>query len=204
MLFRWFRRRDPAERAWEELARRLGLERLADGDGMVRDLLDLPGDATVGPVFRVAGAGEIETHVFSYSHSPHTRSRSPLVVTACLLVAENDMSPASWRASRRLHNVLASLQASATGGTVIEVPGAMDFNENVTVVARDAATVESLLTPPVRRVVERATSRLEPPPVLTVGERRILLSAAGTGVAFDAIEFLLSDVMSLYAVLESG
>lgn len=171
---------------------------------MVSDMLDLPRDVALGPVHRLDRAGDFQAYVFWYRRSQHARSREQVVVIACLLVAESRFSPVSWRASRKLHNVIASLQASATGGEVIVVEGDEEFNQRVTVVAREGRRLLGLLTPSVRRVLERAVNRLDPAPALTVGESSILLSASSAKPAFDTVEFLLSDVLSLYAALDSG
>jgi hypothetical protein len=203
MLFRWWRRRDPLETAWREVTGRLGLVPAADGQALVSDLLDLPADVVLGPVHQVEQAGAAQVYLFWYRRDPQSRSREPSYVTACLLVSEREVSPVSWRASRKMHSVIASLQASATGGEVIAVAGAEEFNQRVTVVAREGSRLLGLLTPAVRGVLERTVGRSEPPPALTVGERRILLSAPGTRPAFDQVEFLMTDVLSLYAALES-
>jgi hypothetical protein len=204
MLFRWWRRRDPLEKAWREVTERLGLEPAAEGDALVSELLGLPADAVVGPVYQARRTGDVDAYLFWYRRPPEGRSREPIFVTACLLVSDEVLSPVSWRASRKLHNVIAALQASATGGEVIAVEGAEEFNQRVTVVAREGSRLIALLTPAVRAVLERAVARTEPPPALTVGEQRILLTATAPRPALDAAEFLLSDVLSLYAALESS
>jgi hypothetical protein len=204
MLFRWRRRRDPLASAWQELTSRLGLERAEGGESMITELLDLPDDAAVSPVHRVEQAGSAQVYVFWYRREAGSRAQPPSFSTACLLTSEKSISPVSWRASRKVHEVIASLQASATGGEVIAVPGAEEFNQRVTVVARDGLAVERLLNTATRRVLERTVSRTDPAPTLTVGERRLLLSISAPQPAFDAVEFLLTDVLSLYAALESA
>lgn len=204
MFFRFWRRRKSTERRWLDLAKELGLERADDGEALLHDLLDLPSGARLGPVLRLAQPGTAYTYLFYYSQPTEARSRQLPCITGCLLVSGDRVSPVSWRAVRKLHNVISSLQASATGGRVALVPGADEFNEKVTVVARHEEEVVRLLRPPVREVLERAIRRLEPPPTLTVGEQRILLTAASEKVALDEVEYLLSDVLSLYAALESA
>ncbi|MEX2542436.1 MAG: hypothetical protein WD314_11535 [Trueperaceae bacterium] len=201
MFLRWWRRRDPLERAWKNVTSRLGLVAAEDGTAVVTEMLDLPGDVVLGAVHRLDRAGDLQAYAFWYRRSPHSRSREQVVVIACLLVAASPISPVSWRASRKLHNVIASLQASATGGEVIAVEGAEEFNQRVTVVAREGERLRGLLTPAVRRVLERAVTRLDPPPAITVGESSILLAATSAEPALDTVEFLLSDVLSLYAAL---
>lgn len=204
MLLRWWRRRDPLEKAWQEVTGRLGLEPSAEGHALVGELLDLPADASIGPVHRVRESGPAQVYLFWYRHSTHVRSPEPVYVTTCLLVSDSVLSPTSWRASRKLHSVIASLQASATGGEVIAVEGAEAFNRRVTLVAREGSRLLALLTPAVRGVLERMMTRTEPPPALTVGERRILLSVTGARPAFDAVEFLMTDALSLYAALDGA
>ena len=203
MFFRFWRRRNPTEKRWLELAKRLGLERVDNGEELLQDLLDLPAGARLGPVLELNSAGTARAYLFYYLQPTDERSRRLPCITGCLLVSQDRISPVSWRAIRKVHNVISSLQASATGGQVTLVPGADEFNEKVTVVAREEREVVELLRPPVRTVLERAIQRVEPPPTLTVAERRVLLTAAGNEVAHGDAEFLLSDVLSLYAALES-
>ena len=204
MFFRFWRRRNPTEKRWLELAKRLGLERVDNGEELLQDLLDLPAGARLGPVLELNSAGAARAYLFYYLQPTDERSRRLPCITGCLLVSQDRISPVSWRAIRKVHNVISSLQASATGGQVALVPGADEFNEKVTVVAREEREVVELLRPPVRTVLERAIQRVEPPPTLTVAERRVLLTAAGNEVAHEDAEFLLSDVLSLYAALESA
>jgi hypothetical protein len=204
MALRWWRRRDPTERKWRVLAERLGLEVADDGPVILAEQLDLPADAALGPIYRVDDSGQVEAYLFYYRHSPGPRSGQSRWVTACLLVSAVPLSPVSWRAMRKLHSVISSLQASATGGEVLVIPGAEKFNERVTVVARDGGRLASVLGPAVRTVLERALTRGEPPATLTVGERRILLSATAGEVALEAAEPMLSDTLSLYAALEAS
>ena len=204
MFFRFWRRRDPVQKRWLDLAKRLGLERADDGELLLRDLLDLPPGAQLGPVLQLGEASAADTYLFYYVQPTDQRSRQLPCITGCLLVSDASISPVSWRAVRKVHNVISSLQASATGGQIALVPGADEFNEKVTVVAREEQRVVTLLTPAVRQVLSRIVDRVAAPPLLTVGEQRILLTAPGPEVEFDAAEFLLSDVLSLYAALSRG
>lgn len=203
MFFGRWRRRDPLLVAWRESALTLGLESVEDGPSRIGELLDLTDVLEVGEVYRVAQAGELEAYVFYYRRGSSIPGRGIEVVTGCLLISPGVITPVSWRASRRLHELIASLQASATGGEVLSLADAPEFSERVTVVARDSARIESLLRSPVRHVLERALLRNEPPPVITVGEKRILFSLTSPTVAHDRLEFLLSDAMSLHAALVS-
>lgn len=202
MFSRWLRRRDPNERAWQETAGRLGLSQAEGGQSMVRELLDLADDVVVSEVQKAERTGRVDAYVFWYRRAAESRSQQALVVTACLLISDDLFSPVSWRASRKVHEVIASLQASATGGEVIAVPGAESFNDRVTVVARNGQELLPSLTPATRRVLERIVARAHPA-TLTVGQRRILLSITGGQPAHEAVEFLLADALSLYAALES-
>ena len=204
MFFRFWRRRKSTEKRWLELAKKLGLERATNGEAMLQELLDPPPGATFGPVLRVEQAGSVETLLFYYKQPVAERSRQLPCMTGCLLVSATAFSPVSWRAVRKVHNVISSLQASATGGQIALVPGADEFNEKVTVVARHGEQAVGLLGPAVRQVLERVVDRLEPPPTVTVGEQRILLTAAGPDVPFDEVEYLLSDALSLYAALDAA
>ncbi|MEX2534898.1 MAG: hypothetical protein WD273_04780 [Trueperaceae bacterium] len=207
MFFGRWRRRDPTEKRWLELAEGLGLQQADAGQALLLDLLDLPVGASLGPVFRVDQSGDAhsdwDVYLFYHRQTAVERMRQLPCVTGCLLVTQSQISPVSWRASRKIHNVIAALQASATGGQVTLVPGADEFNQRVTVVARHGEQAVALLTPPVRRVLERVLNRVDPPPTLTVGEQRILLTAPGSEVAFGTVEFLLSDVLSLFVALEA-
>lgn len=203
MFSRWLRRRDPDERAWQEAAARLGLSEADGAQAMVRELLDLADDAVVGPVQKAERTGRIDAYVFWYRGAAVPRSREAVFVTASLLVSDETFSPVSWRASKKVHEVIASLQASATGGEVITVPGSEGFNDRVTVVAREPAELLPSLTPATQRVLERIVAR-EHPATLTVGQRRILISVTGSRPAHAGVEDLLADVLSLYAALESS
>ncbi|HEX7005306.1 MAG TPA: hypothetical protein VF168_14070 [Trueperaceae bacterium] len=201
MFFRFWRRRKPLEKRWLELAKGLGLGRADDGEILLQELLDLPAGAKLGPVLESAGAPTVRAYLFYYIRPTNERSRQLPCVTGCLLVSQEKFSPVSWRAVRKVHNVISSLQASATGGQIVLAPDDAEFNETVTVVAREEQAVVGLLGPAVRRVLERIVGRVEAPPLLTVAEERILLTAPGQEVELDAAEFILSDVLSLYAAL---
>lgn len=201
MIFRRRRRRDPIEQGWQEVAASLALVPTPEKKPLLAELLDLADESELGPVHRVAQTGEVDVWVFSHKGARDPRTRAQLWVTACLLTSQRPFCSAGWRASRKVHQVIASLQASAAGGKLVEIPEDPGFAEALTVVARDVEVTRGQLSAPVRGVLARAVSRHGEPVVITVGEKRILMSSTGPEVRFAAVEPMLTDTMSLYAAL---
>ena len=197
------RREEPPSQGWQELAARLDLVPAPEQRELLLDLLDLPPDFALEPIYKVAEAGAATVSVFAHESPVPTPAVRSTVSTSCLLVSPEALSPVSWRASRRVHDVLSSLQASRSGGQIVAVPEDASFTEQVTVVAREAEHVAGLLTPVVRSVLARSLTREGLQAEVTVGEGRLLLSHSGAEVAFAAVPAMLTDILSLFAALRS-
>ncbi len=196
-------RRSQAEsraQAWQAFAAKLELSAIDGAEGHLCDLLDLP-QASFEAVYGLSLDDERQLYLFDYRE---LAGRLAQLVTVCLLSLKEPHWQASLRASKRSSPVLASLGASAVGGFQVIFPQDPAFSQAVTVVARDTAGVRSLLTPAARKALQRALAERPAAPTLRLGERHLLLShraLAEKPLAFEALELMVSDLLSLYAAL---
>lgn len=189
------------EQAWRSHADRLGLEAVEDGAELLNDLLGLGPDASVGPVYSAPGSDPARVLVFDYlDTSLPPGGRESRETTACLLVAPERIAAAPLRAYPRLHEVMATIRAGASGGQLVSVQDE-EFERVATVVAREPAAATATLTPAVRAVLARCLARPGASATVSVSESSLLLGVRGEGRALEALEFLISDLLSLYAAL---
>lgn len=124
-----------------------------------------------------------------------------------LLEAPGGVSPCSWRAFARPHQVVADLQASRAGGRVMAT-GDAAFDAGVAVVAREGDPVEQTFTGPVRSSLQRmlpgpdAAAGTLPEAEVTAGAQHLSWVARSQLEApFDAVEKILAGMLTLYAAL---
>ncbi len=129
----------------------------------------------------------------------------------------------SLRVSSRRNKALESIQASRSGAQRLEIPEHPDFDEHVSVYAREPQEARRFLTPAVRVVLARmlttaddATEAAQPrggpggllapsvAPSVVVGTRNLLLTLEPReSLPFEPLAHLLIDMLSLYAALSS-
>lgn len=197
---------------WELLVERLELEDASDWNVRLRGFLAMDEAAVIHHMYRTELAtSDTETaslYMFDYtSPKANVVSDARQLTGGCMLSVPKDLSDVSLKVSRRLHKVLESLAASATGSAIIRFPDAPEFNEAVTVYSRDEAGAKRLLTKPARDILQRALYEREANPTFLMGERQLLFTASAD--ANDAnrlrpIEMLSADLLTLYAVFKQG
>lgn len=149
MFFRRRKAPDPRGEAWASLAQRLELEPLpeAAAEALQAELGADTGRLTALHALRREGLPELLLF-------EHVRTRRGLrgreeVRPRVLLRAEDPISDISWRAFPRSHPLLASLQASRSGGELVGT-GDPEFDERVGVVGRHPGPLSGRLTSQVR------------------------------------------------------
>lgn len=149
---RLFQRRRPSARAdrWANFARDLELEESSELTGRLRDQLDL-GSGELDPVYALRRSGQPQLILFDQlrERSGPTGAVSRLRTCALMRTVAGGQG-VSWRASARRNRVVESLEASRTGASRLEFDTDRDFDARVSVFARDADEVRSLLSPTVR------------------------------------------------------
>jgi hypothetical protein len=201
----FFRRSQAESRAqgWQAFVAKLELSAIDGAERRLRDLLDLA-RASFEAVYGLALDDERRLYLFDYREAT---GRMAQLVTVCLLSLKEPRWQVSLRASKRSSPLLASLGASAVGGEQVIFPQDPAFSQAVTVVARDTAGARSLLTPAARKALQRALAERSASPTLRLGERHLVLShraRAENPLAFEALELMLSDLLSLYAALTAS
>jgi hypothetical protein len=203
MLFR-SRRRTPSRREqWRDFARRLELEDAHAHEARLREWLDL-GDRPLAPLYGLRRPRQPTLFVFD-----HERARSgptgtvTTLATGILLRAAAPLAVASLRAQARRNPVLESIEAGRTGSRRLSFTELPDFDEDVSVFARDEAAARTWLTKPVQLVLQRMLVRRGVSPVLVVGSRHMLVLIEGPEpTPFESVEALATDLFTLYAMVE--
>ncbi|MEJ2288272.1 MAG: hypothetical protein P8Y02_06405 [Deinococcales bacterium] len=203
MLFR-SRRRTPTRREqWRDFARRLELEDAQTQEARLREWLDL-GERPLAPLYGLRRSGQPTLFVFD-----HERARSgptgtvTTLATGILLRASAPLAAASLRAQARRNPVLESIEAGRTGSRRLSFDELPDFDQDVSVFARDEAAARAWLTRPVQYVLQRMLVRRGVTPVLVVGHRHMLVLCEGPEPApFESVEALATDLFTLFAMVE--
>lgn len=203
MLFRSRRRSPSRHEQWRDFARRLELEDAHTQEARLREWLDL-GERPLTPLYGLRRPGQPTLFVFD-----HERARSgPMgtvttLVTGILLRASAPLATASLRAQARRNPVLESIEAGRTGSRRLGFGDLPEFDEDVSVFARDEAAARAWLTKPVQFVLQRMLVRRGVSPVLVVGNRHMLVVSDGPEPApFESIEALATDLFTLFAMVE--
>ena len=167
------------------------------------------GDAELAPVYRtelVLGP-EQYANLYFLDYAATSLTGDGTVTSVCILSLAQPTYPVSLKAARKVHAVLESLNASASGGNIVRFPGDPDFDREVTIYARDEAAVRRLLFDPARAVLRRAlyerTSAPTAGPTFLLGERQLLFSNSAPATdktPLRVLELLAADLLSLYAL----
>ncbi len=193
---------------WRALGARLELEDHSERASKLRGFLDLAPEVRLEPIFRLRldiGGPAAALYLFDYQFDYQVSRSVPQLTSVALLNATHPVSPIALKALCKQHRVLENLTASASGSAIVALddPG---FRERVTVYARDASQARDLLTPPVRRILEKALYERGASPILLLGERQLLFSVtapAAQPTPLSVLEKLTTDLLSLYAVLSA-
>lgn len=201
----FFRRRASSSRAkaWLELAEKLELTDAADREPLLRELLNV--GESVQPIYSLTFNQQDSVLLFDYHDVP--AGSVAQTVSAALITVPYALADVSLRASKKLDKVLESLGASATGGQLVQVANDQNFNDQVTVYARDAVSATRLLRAPLRRCLLRALCDRDTKPTFLLGERHLLLSNRAPQdkpTPMNVVEAMLIDILSLYAALRAG
>jgi len=170
----------------------------------LRRFLNLP-PAPPDPVFCLQRPDQPKLYLFD--HLEERKGPTGVVhtpVSVCLLAAKTKFADLSLKAHRKRHAVLESLEASATGSEKFEILEDPEFNERITLYARDAAKAGELLTLEVRAVLSRALLERQAAPTFVLSERYALLTCRGQPgreTPLEALELLAGDLLSLYALI---
>lgn len=154
MFFRRKERVDPREAAWSELAGRLELTRLDDvAEQALRAELAVD-TGVVADLHALRRDGLPELLMFEHVRANPARRDAEERRARVLLRSEDEICPVSWRAFPRSHPLLASLQASRSGGELVTVSDAA-FGAAIGVVAREPDAAVAVFTPSVRDAVRK-------------------------------------------------
>ncbi len=116
---------------------------------------------------------------------------------------EGPVSPASWRAFPRSHPLIASLQASRTGGELVE-SGDAAFDARVVIIARDVTPIATLLTEPVRAALLELLGDELPAATATCGARHLGWRLhRETDPPFRAVETVAARLLRTWAALRA-
>ena len=200
-------------RQWEALARRLELAAAPDSEQLLRSLLNVEDrKAEFGPIYRAEldfeTSGRARLYLLDYALPADAgagRSEAQ-TVSVCLLNFKEAFSTVSLKASRKLHAVLESIQASASGSVSVKFDNDTDFSDAVTVLARDPDLARSVLTERPRRLLQRALYERGCEPVFVLGERQLMFSVAApadTPTDLEQLEDLALDLISFYTATEA-
>ena len=202
MFFRPRRLKDERLEAWQAFAERLDLEDASDVAERLRRWLDL-GEVDISPLYAMRQPELPIVYLFDYL----TARRGPAgEVTqrrsVCLLRSDEEFAPFSFRALPKQTKARELIEAGRTGSQVVPIDEA--FDAEVTVFARDVDGAAGLLKPPLRAVLVRALTKRGEGVSLVLGERHAMLSVDGDEPASLAtVELLMSDLLSLYAMLDA-
>lgn len=205
MFFRRKERPDPREGAWRDLAERLELVRLddADAESLRADLAVDTGRVDALHVLRRDGQPELL--IFEHVRSNPPRRGAEERRARVVLRGAETVSEVAWRAFPRSHPLLASLQASSSGGAL--APSGDDtFDDAVGVVARDPEPAAALMTVPVRASLLRLLGDDDiPEATVTCGGRHLAWRAhRELEPPFDALESVASRLLAVWAAIDAG
>ena len=193
------RKNKPAgSQAWEALAARLDFKRAPLNESFLRTVLSLDITVTLDALYSKDLEPDLQLHLCSY--------RAPRQQFVCLLQFKA-VTGIALKASRKLHRVLESLGASASGAAVLALEHDPDFSERITVYARDQERARQLLKAPLRAVLLRALYDRTVSPTFLLGEQHALFSYSqdlGESIQekqLEPLEGLLLDLLSIYGFL---
>jgi hypothetical protein len=206
MFFRRRRREpdDPHAEAWRRLAEALELTRLDDA---AEEELRAELAVDTGRVDRLHALrrdGQPELLVFEHVRPHPGRRRGEERRARVLLRADAPLCEAGWRAFPTGHPLLASLQASRSGGRLVTT-GDAAFDEAVGVVARDPEPAAALLTGPVRAALLRLLADDLPEATVTCGGRHLAWRAhAELDPPCDRLDRVATRLLGAWAALAAA
>ncbi|MGL4609768.1 MAG: hypothetical protein ACRCYY_08805 [Trueperaceae bacterium] len=192
---------------WQRFAEELELYPSEGSLGMVRQLINEP-VAAIAPIYRreveTLKGTKVELFFFDYEQT-HIRPMGYVeqLISVSMLVVPQRLSALSLKANRKAHKILEAISASATGGLVVNFADA-DFNEAVTVYARDDAEAKRFFHKGARTILQRALWERKISPTFLLGETVLLFShtaVATKPTQLEELAGLATDLLSLYAVL---
>jgi hypothetical protein len=197
----------PRTADWQAFARRLELQAASGSLGMLRMLLNEP-VAAISAVYR----SEVETMngtkvglFFLDYEQVQVRPMGHVeqLVSVCMVVTPQRLSDISLKANRKAHKVLEAIGASAAGGSVMKFDDP-EFDNAVTVYARDVLEARRLLHGKAREMLKRALWERDIAPTFLLGEKVLLFShtaSASKPTRLEGLELLATDLLSLYAAI---
>ncbi|MEJ2667171.1 MAG: hypothetical protein P8Z81_08765 [Deinococcales bacterium] len=203
MRFALGRRKPSRAQQWREFARRLELADASAQDARLRDWFDL-GDSALSPLMSLRRQGQPTLFFFDQERERSGPAGAVTsLVSGVLLRAPEPLAAASLRALPRGNPVLESIVAGRTGSRRLELAERPDFDAEVSVFARDEEAARAWLTKPVQAVMQRLLVARDVHPTLVVGGWHMLaLCEEPEPTAFDALEAVASDLLTLFAMVE--
>ena len=191
---------------WQGLAKQLELDHSPGSHALLKGLLNLDPKTVLEPIYRAELAFEEERRARLYllDYLEPKSSHSERLVSVALLNFEEPFTDIHLKASKKLHKVLESLQASASLSTPLRFADDPDFSARITVLARDAEAATALLTVQVRQILHKALIERGLTPTFLLGEKQLVLTnvaAIEEPTGLELLEHLALDLISLYGAL---
>lgn len=205
MFFRRKQRPDPREGAWRDLAERLELVRLGDDDAESLRAELAVDTGRVASLHVLRRDRQPELLVFEHVRPRPPRRGAEERRARVVLRGDATLSEVAWRAFPRSHPLLASLQASSSGGALAP-SGDGTFDDSVGVVARDPEPATALMTVPVRASLLRLLGDDDlPQATVTCGGRHVAWRANGQlEPPFDALEIVAARLFTVWAAIDAS
>lgn len=187
---------------WAEFAARLELTDASDRERLFHTLLNVPPASEFGGMYELTLAEYKRVYLLDYFEERTGPTGSvQFVNSVCMLRSKEPISSYSLKAQAKLHVVMESLGASATGSQVLRLHNDPAFNERVTIYARDDSA-RSVFSEPVKQTLLRALFDRGVTPTFILSEQHMLLTCRGQSPTdLTTLELLLSDLLSLYAAV---
>lgn len=217
----WSRRLGTSrDKAWRAFAVDLELEDGSELLGRLREHLDL-GPGEIAPIYTLSRPAQPQLILFDQVRERTGPTGSVSSLRSCVLLrARGAVEFVSMRITGRLNPVLEAIEASRTGSSRIDTGDFGEFDDAISVYARDEEGARRLLSTPAREVLLRllasgtatrprgdeaipdTVTRAATPPVVVIGARDVLLTLEEPEpVEFERLTDLTADMMSLYAAL---
>lgn len=208
------------EAAWAGFAAEFELDPMPQLAEALRDQFAL-GDGEIHPVYALQRTDQPKLSAFDQRCERRGPTGSVAKLRTFIAVrSQVDRVNLSLRVSSRRSKALEAIEASRSGAQRLELTDHPDFDEHVSVYAREPREARQLLTPAVRVVLERllltadaATEAAQPragllapsvAPSVVIGTRNLLLTVEPREpLPFEPLTDLLIDMFSLYAALAS-
>lgn len=203
----FFRRRfppDPRDEAWREVAERLELVRLDDAAAEALRAELAVDTGRVACLHALRRDGQPELLLFEHVRLHPARRGSEERRARVLLRSQEPVCEVAWRAFPRSHPLIASLQASRSGGS-LATTGDAAFDGAVGVVARDPDPAAATMTAPVRAALLRLLEGDLPDATVTCGGRHLAWRARRElEPPFTALDAVASRLLTTWAALTAS